>query len=78
MDLASAYQIIPRGCTNIILSNIFALNGDDDSMDLIARFFTLQVYDFERLKPLVDKETLLELINEWGKQTMDMIKNTFI
>ncbi len=74
MDLASAYQNIPRGCSNIILSNILAHNGDDESMDLLARFLTLQAYVFEGLKPLVDKETLLELINGWGKQTMDMIK----
>ena len=74
MDLASAYQKIPRGCPNIILSNIFAHHGDDDSMDLLARFLTLQVYVFEGLKPLVDKETIQELINGWGKQTMDMIK----
>ena len=74
MDLDSAYHNIPGGCPNIILSNIFAHHGDDESMDLLARFLTLQVYVFEGLKPLVDKDTLLQLINGWGKQTMEMIK----
>jgi len=58
MDIASAYQSIPQGCANIVLSNLFAHNGDDESIDLFARFLALEVYFFEGLKPLVKKEKL--------------------
>jgi len=49
---AAAADIIPTGCANIMLSNLFANNGDEKSVELIAYNFLTIMIAMNGLKPL--------------------------
>ena len=70
----STTQDIARGCENIIYSNMFAHNSDEESMNIFANLLITQVWVVEGLKPLTTHDIIIEMIARWQDEVKEKIK----
>ena len=69
-----ATHTLPPGCENILLSNIFAHNGDEESKSIIATFLAMQSMVLEGLKPLTSYDEVMAILTRWESEIRTKIE----
>ena len=69
-----ATHSLPPGCEDILFSNIFAHNGDEESKNIIAAFLALEILVLEGMKPLTSYDEVMAMLTGWETEIKTKIE----
>ena len=58
------------------MSNLYAHNGDEESLNIFAKLLTIQTWLIEGLKPLKSYDEIMKILDDCEKQVKSMIKDS--